>query len=187
LGRLFYIVVMRKLLFLDIDGVLVVYKRNEDEELFDPGAMFHLNNICDLVPELEIIISSSWRIGRTIEQLREDFIKGGFKYPERIIDKTPRIFKFRQGQFQAYSSAPRGLEVDEWIHDNCYMMHEGFSYKEELEWREANPFNYVIVDDDGDMLYHQRDHFVQTKANQGLTIQSANRILKILNPSKTTK
>ncbi len=155
--------------------------------MFDSGAMFHLNNICNIIPELEIVISSSWRIGKSLEWLRNEFIKGGFQFPERIVGMTPRVFKFRQGQFTQYSSAPRGLEVDAWIDDNCYPMHEGMSYQEELEWREANPFNYVIVDDDGDMLYHQRDHFVQTKTNQGLTIQSANRILKILNPSKTTK
>lgn len=174
-------------MFLDIDGVLVIYKNVDDEEMFNPEAIFHLNRICEMVLELEIIISSSWRFGKTLEWLRNEFIKGGFKYPERIIDMTPRVFKFRQGQFQGYSSAPRGLEVDAWIDDSCFPMHEGFSYQDELAWREANPFVYVIVDDDGDMLYHQRNNFVQTKVGQGLTIQAANKILKILNPSKTTK
>jgi hypothetical protein len=39
-------------MFLDIDNVLVVYKKKEDEEMFNPEAVFHLNRICEMVPSL---------------------------------------------------------------------------------------------------------------------------------------
>lgn len=39
---------------------------------------------------------------------------------------------------------------------------------------------YAIVDDDGDMLDHQRPFFVQTDGNQGLTAEKADALIEIL-------
>lgn len=44
----------------------------------------------------------------------------------------------------------RGHEIQRWIDEH-------------------KPTNYVILDDDGDMLEHQRSHFVQTDPEHGLT------------------
>ena len=41
---------------------------------------------------------------------------------------------------------------------------------------------YCILDDDSDMLYDQRNNFVQTNAcGSGLTKRLANKVIKILN------
>ena len=41
---------------------------------------------------------------------------------------------------------------------------------------------YCIVDDDSDMLYDQRNYFVQTNAyGSGLTKRLANKVIRILN------
>ena len=41
--------------------------------------------------------------------------------------------------------------------------------------------NYVIIDDDSDMLDEQLYHFVQTNFEDGITDTEVNRVIKILN------
>jgi hypothetical protein len=47
-----------------------------------------------------------------------------------------------------------------------------------LEWEE--PYSYVILDDDGDMMLWQRYNFVQTKTFKGLTTPLTNKAIEIL-------
>ena len=74
------------ILFLDVDGVLnsqVWYRSKEFNELwkarrpftedweleaFDPKAISVLNTILDTFPELQIVVSSTWRLSHTPEQ-----------------------------------------------------------------------------------------------------------------------
>ena len=50
-------------------------------------------------------------------------------------------------------------------------------------WLDAHPEveNYVILDDDTDMLDNQSDHFVQTSYEEGLNEETANKAISILN------
>ncbi len=41
--------------------------------------------------------------------------------------------------------------------------------------------NYVILDDDSDMLYNQREHFVKTSWQKGLSVEMADEAIQILN------
>lgn len=41
-------------------------------------------------------------------------------------------------------------------------------------------YSYVILDDDSDMLYEQRNYFVQT-TQEGLTEEDVSKAIKILN------
>ena len=41
-------------------------------------------------------------------------------------------------------------------------------------------YKYAILDDDSDMLLEQKDHFVQTDNNIGLTDKDVERLKKIL-------
>lgn len=53
--------------------------------------------------------------------------------------------------------------------------------KEIAAWLSENPVdNYVIVDDDTDMLDVQMDNFVKTDPMFGLTVDDCNKIIKIL-------
>ena len=72
---------MHPLVFLDIDGVLVTQTELAQPmralpghrarfHAFHPAAVTALNLITDLTPA-RIVISSTWRIGRTLMQLRE--------------------------------------------------------------------------------------------------------------------
>ena len=42
-------------------------------------------------------------------------------------------------------------------------------------------FSYVILDDDTDMLYDQKDNFIHTECINGLTKELADKAIKILN------
>ena len=42
-------------------------------------------------------------------------------------------------------------------------------------------FSYVILDDDTDMLYDQKDNFIHTECVNGLTKELADKAIKILN------
>ncbi len=67
-------------LYLDFDGVLnndpfLRHQRNvvppEDHALFDPANILAANHLCDELPVAQIVVTSSWREGRTIQQLRD--------------------------------------------------------------------------------------------------------------------
>jgi hypothetical protein len=50
-------------------------------------------------------------------------------------------------------------------------------------WIKQNDFegNYVIIDDNDDMLESQKDFFVETFPNIGLTMEDAKKAIEILN------
>ena len=41
--------------------------------------------------------------------------------------------------------------------------------------------DYVILDDDSDMLDEQKEHFVQTSTEFGLTFETSSQAIKVLN------
>lgn len=143
--------VPRRIIFLDIDGVLnsmssaVVYRTASK---FSPVS---LGIIKELVVSADayIVISSSWRIGNTLTELRALFQRNDPKFPiDRIIDVTPRI-----------SLVPRGKEISEWLRVNGPVQ------------------DYLIIDDDGDMLPEQP--FVQTDNSIGMCFNDYMRACKI--------
>jgi hypothetical protein len=112
------------ILFLDVDGVLsskqhllVTKDVKVPEDVSDPDLftmkrdtninnMWVLGYILDKVPDLKIVISSSWRLHYDIESFKELFkiykLDG-----DRIIGKTPKRF-----------SSERVHEIHEWLDDN---------------------------------------------------------------------
>ncbi len=153
---------MRKVIFLDVDGVLnsvgflddwwintrmAPGYNSEDfnQSQFDPKAVALLEKLVNEVPGVEIVISSSWRVLHTLPEIR-NFIKtaGGLKASSVIIDQTP--------QHQGYSI--RGREVKEWVDEHL----------DEFD-------RYVIFDDNGDFTRQQKQTgvFIQTDEAVGLT------------------
>lgn len=144
---------MKKILFLDIDGVLAGFdwlkdwKNNAD--FLDPKLVQKLNTI-----DCDIVISSSWGYngGKTAELLKQK----GLKLP--IIGYTEH---FEIG----CDWIVRGNSIKKWLCDNM----------------ESTNFQYVIVDDDSDMLLEQKEHFVQTNVETGITDDNIKKISQILN------
>lgn len=170
-----------KVIFLDIDGVLnnEVYSKqkydeweklgrpqrkrfDENSDNFDPRCMELLNELITSTGA-EVVISSAWRSGHTKEELQVLFEQYGFKH--KILDYTPRM---------GHAATVRGNEIKWWIHENKELI--GPDY-----WRW---YDYVILDDDSDMLLEQRNNFLCINGYMGLTPKDIYKAEFILNGRK---
>lgn len=161
-----------KIIFLDIDGVLNCqstydpYVKSELREYpynhFEPKLVGNLNEITEATGA-NIVISSSWRINRTFRELREILVKAGVS--GKIIGQTERLY------FSNWShSVPRGCEILHWMETNKERLGELVSFRD-----------YVIIDDDSDMLYLHKSNFFQTDpSGGGLTDNLVYRIVNFL-------
>ena len=125
---------MKPIVFLDFDGVVetIYWEKDKDgswswkvhgrEELNNKQAIGWLNELYSKTP-YDIVVSSTWRIGMTLEQLQILITKSGFNPKIKVIGMTPILHQ------------QRGLEIQKWIDDN------NFKGK------------FVIIDDDSDMCH----------------------------------
>ncbi len=105
-------------LFLDFDGVLnndnfLRHQKNHvpasEHKLFDPTNIASLNALCAKLPIGQIVISSTWKKNRTLNEIRKLLSREGFLFAERIISVTPELGI----QYEA-----RADEIKEWISNN---------------------------------------------------------------------
>jgi hypothetical protein len=161
-----------KIIFLDIDGVLNVIPQGRDKY----GVIFHsefIENLKEIIDKTnaKIVISSSWRSDGL------DVFKNMWKYrnyPGDVIDITPISYFNENLESDPNIEIIRGHEIKYWLNNT----------KHEIE-------NYVILDDDDDMLQEQLDHYVKTADNPdhldcidigyGLTKLCAEKAIQILN------
>ncbi len=161
-----------KIIFLDIDGVLncdITYPNNREYPYnhFDPNLVSNLNMITKKTGA-NIVITSSWRINRTFEELKDILKNAGVT--GNIIGVTERLYFSNWGH-----SVPRGCEILHWMETN-----KGILGKDLLQWRD-----YVILDDDSDMLYWHRANYFQTDpSGGGLTDNLTYRIINFLGSKK---
>lgn len=159
---------MNKFIFLDIDGVLnstSYYKRRDTKNYpydeFDVGAISLLNELVNKT-EAKVVVTSTWRQGTSLEELEDIMQTRGFEH--EIFDYTP-FLHYSKSQ---YTSVPRGCEIHEWLETNC-----GYDYSKVVR--------YVILDDDSDMLYWQREHFFHVDRSVGLTNNVVYKAIRYLN------
>lgn len=161
-----------KIIFLDFDGVLnnelfYRYRLKIGTENYPPYPLCEIDKDCiDVLNYViektgaKVVVSSTWRHGRTIEELQH--ILNFFEFKDEIIDKTPSF---------NHSDCVRGNEISKWIEVN-----------QELLGESSNQFeNYVILDDDNDMLYVQKDNYLQVDRWVGLTYPLGTKAIRILN------
>lgn len=146
-----------RLCFLDFDGVLnsdryfAANPRVTGNENLDPAA---IGLLCDFLERTNclVVVSSTWRIGSSVEELREILAERGFRDRGRVIGKTTG------------RTMNRGRQIDEYL--------KKLAVPSEL--------SFVILDDDGDMEPHMAN-FVMTDSRVGLTkanLSQAQRILE---------
>lgn len=146
-----------RIIFLDIDGVLnsLQFIKSSSSFFKSPESMVDLSTI----PLLNIlvdhgfkfVISSTWRIGRTVEDLQSLFSSWGFT--GEVIGCTP-----------SSTHGIRGKEINQWLKDNNYF---------------STLCTYYIVDDSLDAGVEQPDFkFIRTDMNIGLTQKDIDYILK---------
>lgn len=139
---------MRKLIFLDFDGVLNSHDWFQRRSPCIPDSTRALREDRDICPDnmaqlnklvattgAEVIVSSAWRIGRTLEGLRDILQRNGFR--GTVTGVTPRLL------------TQRGEEIQAWIDANC----------------QQQDIAFVILDDDSDMA-HLKEHLVKTSMFQ---------------------
>lgn len=126
----------KPIIFLDFDGVVetIYWEQDENgvwnfnihksgrEQLNNKQAIGWLNELYSKVP-YDIVVSSSWRVGMTIEELQNLITNSGFNPKIRVIGATPCLYR------------QRGKEIQQWIDDN------NFTGK------------FIIIDDDSDMCH----------------------------------
>lgn len=157
-----------KIIFLDIDGVLNcenAYRSGEcnyTEWVNHRGEKDHHQTFCSWSKELlnklidetdaKIVISSTWR-SSGIEFMKSVWELEGMS--GEIIGLTPNF----RGEVDGYT-IPRGCEIEKWLRDNGFS-HINWDKDIQQEYIDKTGIeNYIIIDDDGDMLYGQRNHFV---------------------------
>lgn len=155
-----------KVIFLDLDGVL-----NSNDYLCALNTLYEKNRAItgdqygDLfdprcVMWLEIIIAQtdaeiviSSTWRRSGLQAMKD-LWNHRKLPGKVVDITPR-----------FPNEVRGFEIKMWLEDHPEVT------------------DYVILDDNTDMLEGQKQSFVKCEANFGITLHTTVQAVKMLNPS----
>lgn len=156
---------MKKCIFLDFDGVITTLKSNWT---IDNEKVELVKQICDATGA-KIVISSSWRrytLEQTIKAITTQETLYGhnpFPYPEYIVGITSKMFGLKYPDEKTYYSLCRGVEIDRWL------------------WEHEDVTNYVILDDDSDMLLSQKKHFIKTHALRGISKRDVEKAIKILN------
>ena len=92
----------RRVIFLDIDGVLAPIRRWDRYGDLDPACIQVLNDIAAR-GGAEVVVSSTWRHGKTVAELQEMLEAAGFT--GRVLDKTPT----------GSPGADRGDEIAAWL------------------------------------------------------------------------
>jgi len=161
---------MRRVLFLDVDGVLnshiIAEEWSQRPGHIGYGGWFdetdtatkenvkwgHINveNLREIVEttKCEIVISSAWRKSFSMEKMKEMFAVYGWE-DVPIIDKTSVL-------------KDRGLEIDAWLAEN------------------PDVTNYVILDDIDQFTVEQQKNFIHTNPECGLLHEDVNKAIEIL-------
>jgi len=155
---------MKKIIFLDIDGVLnsevdFMLNGNKEERVdIAPRPMKLLNELIEDTGA-EVVVSSVWRFGHTVESMQKLLESKGFK--GNVVGLTPSYG----------NGVVRGNEILKWIKDNDEYL--GIPY--------YNYESYVIFDDDSDMLLWQQFNFIKVDGYIGLTPTNTYKARWILN------
>ena len=155
-----------RVVFLDFDGVITTLKSRYH---LDPEKMELVKRIVDAT-DAKIVITSSWRrftLEDTIKSITDTSSPHVGENPfvpiEAVIGVTARMYGFKYSDPKKHYSIPRGVEIERWINEHP-----------EVE-------QYVILDDDCDMLYYQRNNFVHTDTYNGISEADVEKAIKILN------
>jgi hypothetical protein len=124
----------------------------------------------------DIVLSSSWRKHK-LEETKEYMTEKGFMFSDKIIGVTIRAYHYIEKESKVHLSIPRGVEIKQWIDTNIHSNNGKNWDRKKL----GEDYQYVIIDDDGDMLLNQKDNFVRTDSENGLTLLDSIQCIDILN------
>jgi len=167
---------MQKIIFLDIDGVLATPEYlKAGMWALNPKKQELLAKIIDET-DAKIVLSSSWRWA-TLEKTKEHMESEGFLFLDKLIGITIRAHQYIDRESKIHLSIPRGVEIKQWIDTNIHSENGKNWDKKKI----GVDYNYVILDDDDDMLLEQKDYFIHTNPITGLTEEDVQKAILILN------
>ena len=157
---------MEKYIFLAFDGVI-----NTPIGKFDKNAVTNLRRLLERT-DAKVVISSTWRLQgmEYIQQLWQEY-----QLPGEVIDLTPSCnstnFSNVDGQeeWQGLHGC-KGLEIAEWLRLNA-----------------KEPYQYIILDDEEDFLFSQREHLVKVEGSKGLDKADVRVAIQILNTKEISQ
>jgi len=182
-----------KVIFLDIDGVI-----NLATENFDRFNNLSMANLEQIIKETDayIIISSSWRTA--MYKMEVALKEHGFT--DFLWSKVKGITIRGYHETIEGSSLPivRGNEIKHWVdrhmsypwHGSPELKEQYSLYKEDGSFQKMKTnklnenYTYLILDDDSDMLYEQRNNYIQTDVYKGITEEVKIKAIEILNKLK---
>jgi hypothetical protein len=146
---------MKTILFLDFDGVL-------HPEFCQPSKYFSqlplMEDYLRSCPEIFIVISSTWRLNRSLEELKEPF---SADVVDRVLDVTP--------QYAQLSNIPETLvayhrqaECDGWLRQNQHQTS-----------------HWLALDDRSWLFRPFSKHLVLTDGSTGLIAHTINQLQKM--------
>jgi len=148
-----------KVIFLDIDGVLVnresLRKNSGFKAVGNQGCIRVLNKILGQTGAV-IVISSSWRLFYSLDELR--LILKTWGVSGEIIDKTPDLSAYYRDRWDV---PERGDEIWSWL------------------GRHREVTSFVVIDDDMDMN-RVVDKLIRTEFEIGLTENDGDKAIEIL-------
>lgn len=169
---------MKKIIFLDFDGVLntehnqnmLLYKgkawKDKHGAFFDLKAVAELNRIVEET-KADIVIESSWKyLG--LEAMRQMWRDRNM--PGNVIDVTPSsasnnwLLNANLDEMDPAHTQWKGVEIASWIAENLH-----------------DENRYVIIDDEYVILDSQLPHFILTNPYDGIIPELADRAIKLLN------
>jgi hypothetical protein len=156
---------MRPILFLDIDGVLNSAEwmkagnmKGIDRRAFSPELCARLERVCRAT-DPDIVISSSWRICHSLEEIRGHLHARGAP-SARVVGETPHWRTLPTGNIVGVYDR-RGGEIDEYLQ------------------RLPSPVTFAIVDDSNDMSPHM-SRLVLTSWQTGLQEHHVEQLISLL-------
>ncbi len=173
---------MEKYIFLDIDGVIATSKTVKESSWdLTPECQKWLGFILKKT-KAKIVLSSSWRLN-SLEETKAYMIENGFSFTDSIIGITIRAYHYINKEQKIHLSIPRGVEIKQWLDTHVvYPWHAYPERDEEFKIYDENgnfkmmrhqelgiDYNFVILDDDSDMLLEQKDNFIKCQSSSGLT------------------
>lgn len=108
-----------KVVFLDFDGVLNNFKDRNFGEQFSASSCRNFNALVKRVPDLKIVISSSWR-HNGLEYCKSVLEKNGIN-SDNVIDRTGKEDGIRGNQIQAWLDRNQDVTAFAIIDDNSDM------------------------------------------------------------------
>ena len=169
-----------KILFLDFDGVLntdsyQVYLRahgkagwDDHGQLFDPEAVGNLKLILDAIPDVRIVVSSSWKV-HGLDELRQmwkERILPGELYdvtPDMLCEELLTLDLSDPNVMTKLEGLGKGREISDW-----------------LEQHTDGECRYAILDDVPEFSGGLAAHHVLVRPDTGITAAEVDKVIRLL-------